>query len=181
MKKALGNMILEWALELTVTVTICLIIIEFLAQVAFVHKSSMLPTIRDNNVLIVEKISAKFKNIDRGDIVTINNIYSNDAESRILIKRVIGVAGDYIEIKDDLVYLNGKALKEGYINGHITKPVDIKYNYYTVPENCVYVLGDNRIPGESLDSRSFGAISLDTITGKAVFRLFPLFEIGIVK
>ena len=94
-----------------------------------------------------------------------------------LIKRVIGEAGDHIVVNSENVYINGKELEEEYINGEIT-PGDVDL---TVPENHVFVMGDNR--PVSFDSRApqIGPISNDRIMGKVLVRLFPFNKIGPVK
>ena len=98
------------------------------------------------------------------------------------IKRVIGLPGDYVEIKDGGVYINGEKLKEDYLkSGVVTDMIqggrDVSYfNNFTVPENCVFAMGDNR-PG-STDCRSFGCIPLDKIEGKVLFRFWPFSKFG---
>lgn len=98
------------------------------------------------------------------------------------IKRVIGLPGDYVEIKDGSVYINGEKLKEDYLKaGVVTDMIqggrDVSYfNNFTVPENCVFAMGDNR-PG-STDCRSFGCIPLEKIEGKVLFRFWPFSKFG---
>lgn len=93
------------------------------------------------------------------------------------IKRVIGLPGDYIEIKDGKVYRNEEILEEPYLdNGTVTDAVEGCFTDIIVPDGYVYVLGDNR--EVSGDSRRFGCIPIDKIEGKAVFRFWPLNKIG---
>ena len=93
------------------------------------------------------------------------------------IKRVIGLPGEHVEIKDGGVYINGQKLEENYLQDYVVT-TDLKGVFVdvVVPENTVYVLGDNR--GESVDSRRFGCIPVEKIEGKAVFRFWPLNKIG---
>lgn len=101
------------------------------------------------------------------------------------IKRVIGLPGEYVEIKDGAVYINGEKLEENYLpDGMITDMLNgtADENYYTnftVPENCVFALGDNRTG--SKDCRSFGCIPLDKIEGKVMIRFWPLSKFGGVE
>lgn len=96
------------------------------------------------------------------------------------IKRVIGVPGDHIEIKDGKVYLNEEVLYEQYLDiGTVTNSADGCFTDIIVPDGYVYVLGDNR--EVSGDSRRFGCIPIDKIEGKAVFRFWPLNKIGTIK
>lgn len=94
------------------------------------------------------------------------------------IKRVIGVAGDRIQIGNGRVYVNGKELEEDYLQeGVNTKAV--YYNDLIVPEGCIYVMGDNR--DESMDSRTFGCIPLERVEGKVILRYWPITNFGKVK
>jgi len=101
------------------------------------------------------------------------------------IKRVIGLPGEYVEIKDGAVYINGEKLEEDYLpSGMVTDMTDTlnRESYYTnfkVPENCVFALGDNRTG--SKDCRSFGCIPLEKIEGKVLFRFWPLSKFGGVE
>ena len=98
------------------------------------------------------------------------------------IKRVIGLPGDYVEIKDGSVYINGEKLKEDYLrSGVVTDMIqgnrdESYFNNFTVPDNYVFALGDNR-PG-STDCRSFGCIPLEKIEGKVLFRFWPFSKFG---
>ena len=88
------------------------------------------------------------------------------------IKRVIGLPGDHIQIKDGKVYLNGEEFNEPYLQEGVTTSVDInEYQDLVVPENCVFVMGDNR--DHSTDSRAFGCIPLEKIEGKVWIRFWP--------
>ncbi len=93
------------------------------------------------------------------------------------IKRVIGLPGDHVQIKDGGVYINGEKLQEDYLQDTVvTDSLEGLYTDVIVPENAVYVLGDNR--KESTDSRRFGCIPVEKIESKAVFRFWPLNKIG---
>ncbi len=96
------------------------------------------------------------------------------------IKRVIGLPGDHIEIKNKRVYVNGQPIKEDYLDaGTVTDSGSGLFTDVTVPDGYIYVLGDNR--EVSCDSRLFGCIPIDKIEGKAVFRFWPLKKIGTLK
>lgn len=91
------------------------------------------------------------------------------------IKRVIGVAGDRIQIQNGSIYVNGEKLQEEYLPEGTTTKI-VYYNDIIVPENCVYVLGDNR--DASMDSRTFGCIPLERVEGKVIFRYWPISDLG---
>ena len=98
------------------------------------------------------------------------------------IKRVIGLPGDYVEIKDGAVYINGEKLQEDYLQSGVVTDMhqdathEGNFTGFTVPENCVFCLGDNRTG--SRDCRSFGCIPLEKIEGKVLFRFWPLNKFG---
>ena len=104
------------------------------------------------------------------------NIFSETS----FIKRVIGLPGDHIEIKNERVYVNGDPIKENYLDaGTVTDSASGLFTDIVVPDGYVYVLGDNR--EVSCDSRLFGCIPVEKIEGKAVFRFWPLKKIGTLK
>jgi signal peptidase I len=149
------------------------LIVTFVAQITVVNGSSMENTLHDGDRLIIEKISPRIGNIKRGDIVTIDDPEKLNEFTRPIIKRVIGVEGDHVQISEGKVFVNGEELIEGYINGETTLEVDERYSDVEVEDGCIYVLGDNRLPYMSQDSRTLGTESLKYVTGKALLRFFP--------
>ncbi|PKM58157.1 MAG: signal peptidase I [Firmicutes bacterium HGW-Firmicutes-3] len=160
-----------------------------------VKQSSMETTLMENDVLVIEKLSMIFEAPKQGDIVVfVENEYVTDdylvkikvlyedmlskftgkSKRMRLVKRVIGIPGDSIDIKEGYVYVNGAKLEETYIED-LTFPSIIKYPI-TLTEGYYFLLGDNR--DVSRDSRHFGLISLRQIEGKALFRVAPLNKIG---
>lgn len=166
-----------------------------------VQQSSMENTLFNNQQLIVDKLSYNFAEPKRGDIIIfledeekgtivddaltiVDGIVSMFSDNKVvdeknnrLVKRVIGVAGDEVDIKDGYVYLNGEKLEEPYakgetLNGEFKLPVKIG-------ENELFVLGDNRMV--SKDSRKFGLINCKQVEGKAIYRVYPFNEIGKIK
>ena len=119
------------------------------------------------------------REITRGDIITfMSDLDTGTGQKKMLVKRVIGVAGDRIEIKNGYVYVNGEPLKEDYTKDGYT---DGTMNEVTVPEGHIFVLGDNRQNSTDSRSKSVEFVSVDRIKGRVVFRLFPLSRIGTVK
>lgn len=180
-KKAVIKEFLDWAMHIVIAVIIGLLIVKYVAQLTIVYKTSMLPTLQNGNILIMEKISPKLQKLDRGDIVTINDITIAPGEKGVLIKRIIGLENDKVEIKNGKVYVNDIEIREDYINGNTTLAGIPEYSSLIVPEGSVYVLGDNRLPDKSLDSRNIGPISMDKIGGKVIMRIFPFSGFGIIK
>lgn len=144
----------------------------------------MEPTLQNADNLWVEKISPKLNSFKVGSIVTVNvpeEIRSQyNLEKNPIIKRVIALPGDTVEIKDGKVYVNGKAKEEKYLKGAVTEPVGKpEFSKLTVPKGYIYVLGDNR--GNSADSRIIGPVKKKWVVGKVMVRLFPFNKIGFVK
>lgn len=153
---------------------IVILIKSFIVSPIKVNGSSMYPTLQDGDVMILDKVSYKFNDIKRFDIVVAkwNNEY--------IIKRVIGLPGDNVEIKDNILYINGKEYKEDYIFGE--SPEDFSTRLLgrkVVPSGYYILLGDNR--QDSIDSRYFGFISKNNIIGKSKVTLLPVVRFGIKK
>lgn len=161
-------------------VLIALLINLFLAQATRVYGQSMEPNLHTDQRLVVEKLSYNrhlrqylgLNGPQRGDVVVIRLHTQSD---ELLIKRVIGLPGDIVEIHDGQVYVNGQALTEPYLSGATTG----FYAPTTVPPLHIFVLGDNR--GFSNDSRSFGTIPLEDVIGRAWFSYWPIDQVGFVR
>ena len=151
---------------------IVLVVNVFLAQATRVEGQSMEPNLHNNQRLVIEKISYHFHPPQRGDVVVLKR--PNRQDDPPLIKRVVALAGETIEIRDGRVYINGEVLDESYLDQMTFGDVDPDP---VAPEH-VYVLGDNR--GASNDSRSFGQVALSDIIGRAWLRYWPLDEIGVM-
>ena len=151
---------------------IVLVINMFLAQATRVEGQSMEPNLHNNQRLIIEKISYHLHPPQRGDIIVLR---LSNRRSDPLIKRVIGLPGETVEIKNGRVYINGQELNEPYLDQN-TYP---NMAPVVVPEQEVFVLGDNR--GQSNDSRAFGFVPFSDIVGRAWFRYWPPSEIGLVR
>jgi signal peptidase I len=153
---------------------------SFVAEARYIPSGSMLPTLKINDRLIIDKISYRFANPLRGDIVVFNPTAQLEREKfkDAFIKRVIGLPGDRIEVKGGKVYINNKLLSEKYID---EAP---HYNWSSkeltpdgvVPEGQYLVLGDNR--NNSYDSHYWGFVPKDKIVGKAVVRFWPIDRAG---
>jgi len=136
----------DWIIHIGIAILAGLLIVTFVAQRTIVFNYSMEPTLYQGDNLIVEKLGPRFGILKPGDIVTIRDASEFlSKEGKTIIKRIIALENDEIEIKQGNVYVNGKMLDETYINGDTTKAVRTEYcDRYKVPEGYVYVLGDNR-------------------------------------
>lgn len=171
--KTIAKEVLDWAVHIIIAVVIGFLIVTYVAQRTIVHDVSMQPTLYEGDNLIVEKISPKTGNLHRGDII----VFYEPLEKRQLIKRLIAVEGDTVEIKDGKVFINGEATVENYTKEGFTSPGE--YNNLTIEKGHIFVLGDNR--GNSRDSRSLGLIKVSQVTGKAIFRFYPFNKMGTMK
>lgn len=161
---------IEWIKSIATAVVIAILIKSFIFNTTYVLGNSMFPTLQEKDRLFANKVSLYFSNPSRGDIVVLE---APDEVKKDYIKRVIGVEGDIVEIKDGQVYLNGDVLEEPYLDeGSYTHTY--AETRWEIPEGNLFVLGDNRNPGASKDSRVFGYISTDSIKGITGFRYFPI-------
>lgn len=153
-------------LPYVIIIAVVVLIRTFLVTPIRVVGPSMNPTLASGDIMILNKVSK----IDRFDIVVIKSKKSPE----ILIKRVIGLPGETVEIKDGKIYINGKVLKENYGKGETSN-----YNYIKVPKGEYFVLGDNR--PISADSRLLGTFSRKDIKGTTKLTIFPFKHIGFKK
>ncbi|HEY8499177.1 MAG TPA: signal peptidase I [Clostridia bacterium] len=180
-KSPAAREIIRWLAQIAPAVIITVFIITYIGQFTIVKGNSMLPTFKNNTILLIEKLTKRFGTLKNGDIVVIKIPEYLDDKKTYAIKRIIATQGQHILIKDGYVYINGNRLNEGYTGGIEIGPVSSLHNDLTVPEGYIYVLGDNRLPGESKDSRIFGPIAASRVEGRVVFRLFPFSELGIIN
>ena len=160
-----------WLRDLVISLAISAFIIVFLYQPVKVEGTSMMPSLDDQERIFVNKFVYRLEPIERGDIVVFR--YPRDP-SKSFIKRVIGLAGDRIQIDDGRVFVNGKLLDEDYVPQMYSD--HRSYPELVVPPNSYFVLGDHRTM--SNDSRDFGPVDAGFIYGKAVFGYWPMDKLG---
>ncbi|MCI8609436.1 MAG: signal peptidase I [Firmicutes bacterium] len=161
----------EWIKAILIAVVIGILILTFIKPIV-VQQSSMEPTFYEGDYIFLSRQAyTLFGHVERGDVVVFHTELKDDeAHDKNLIKRVIGLPGDEVEIKEGYVYLNGEKQEETYVaeagmSGEMEKIV--------VPEGYLFAMGDNRIA--SLDSRDvrIGCVSQEEILGKVIIRIFP--------
>lgn len=153
----------------------------FLFQAYQIPSGSMEETIMTGDMVFAEKLSYRFGEPQRGDIITFAD---PDIPSRTLIKRVVATEGQMVDLVDGEVIVDGITLNEPYTDGKPSYPLTTAYGTnisypYTVPAGEVWVMGDNRT--NSQDSRYFGSIPVSTIAGKAVFKYWPISSFGFLE
>ncbi|MBM6618819.1 signal peptidase I [Bacillus suaedaesalsae] len=180
------NEVWEWIKPLSIAIILVIIIRNFIFAPIVVDGDSMMPTLHDRERMVVSKIGEP----ERFDIVVFHA-----TEEKDYIKRVIGLPGDRIEYKDDVLYINGKAQEEPYLQtykeqlqetafeGQLTEDFSLMeiIGQDTVPEGTLFVMGDNR--SNSIDSRnpSLGVVPMEEMIGKTNLVYWPLNDIKVVE
>ncbi|MEK7079177.1 MAG: signal peptidase I [Patescibacteria group bacterium] len=172
--------ILEFVMDILETVvfigSLFIVVYLFIMQPNQVKGASMDPTFNSGDYIFTSKVTYKFRSYNRGDVVVFKSPRNPDIE---YIKRIIGLPGDKVMVKDSEVYVNGIKLTENYIaaktnlweNGFSKNGAEI-----TVPDGELFVMGDNR--PRSSDSREFGPVPEDGVIGQVFYRYFPSTKMG---
>ena len=176
-KRSIGRELLGNIAYILVIILLTFLAVQFLGQRTQVKGSSMETTLSNNDNLIVDKISYRFRDPERYDIIVFPYQYKEDT---FYIKRIIGLPGETIQIVDGVIYIDGEVLEEDYgrevmnTSGRAAEPITLATDEY-------FVLGDNR--NESADSRETGVgnIKRENIIGRAWLRIWPLNKFGILK
>ncbi len=182
-KGGVASELLDFVKLIILALILGVLLTQFVIQRSVVDGSSMHPTLLHKDQLIIEKVSRYFGPPSRGQIITIHHPDNRDDSNEKkddLVKRVIGLPGETVEIREEGVFINGALLDEPYIEmGIDTRAGRRGFDEVTLGENEVYVLGDNR--PHSSDSRSFGPVLLDEISGSVLVRIWPLDRFGIPR
>lgn len=205
--------IFNWIVCIVIAIILALLIKYFLLTPTIVKQSSMFPTLKENQRLILSRVGRTFKQMpERGDIITFEapsethrtkddtdlsnpvaiftdtsdmsiiekfNYYVLETTKTSYIKRVIGLPGEHVQIKEGKVFINGEELQEDYLQpGIVTDDLEGIFTDIIVSQDTVFAMGDNR--NSSVDCRSFGCIPLDKIEGEVKLRFWPLNQFGFV-
>lgn len=168
---------------LAIAVVAVILVRMYVVEPYIIPSESMDPTIEVGDMVLGEKLSLKSEPPKRGDIVFFKNPDSNSGHG-VLVKRVVAVGGQTVDLRYGKVYIDGVEEKGGHAHG-MSMPLEERYLEtdvsfpYTVPEGYIWVMGDNR--ENSLDSRSFGAIPIDTVYAESWIRYWPFNRIGAVE
>ncbi len=175
--------LLEIVQTLVLTVVLFWVVQSFVAQPFQVRQLSMQSTIENNEYVLIDKLTPRFDPYHRGDIVVFSPPLAAATQlGEPFIKRIIGVAGDTIALRDGRVFVNGTALDEPYlfaVDG-VAEPTEPETadDSWTIGEGKLFVMGDHR--RRSSDSRSFGPITVDSVVGRAWLRYWPLARFGVL-
>jgi len=164
---------------LVLTLIIFFVIQTFVAQPYQVQQQSMEQTLEPGQYVLVDKLTPRWDAYGRGDVVVFNPPATWTEDSTPFIKRVIGLPGDTVEVKDDgLVYVNGKALDERYRYKDEPTTASLDQRRWVIPAGELFVMGDHR--QKSADSRVFGPIGISNVIGRAFLRYWPISTLEII-
>lgn len=178
--QAVGRFLRDWLVVIFIALSAALLVRMYVLQQYYISGPSMESTLFENDRVLVNKLSYRLHDIRHGDVIVFDRVTSNGASVAHddLIKRVIGLSGDKVEIKSCVVYVSGTALKEPYLDkGNLSQVIledrcrQPNMATVTVTAGQVFVMGDNR--PESFDSRSFGTISESLVVGRAFVVVWP--------
>jgi len=162
----------DWIVVVAVALLVAFVVRTFVIAHFVVEGESMYSTLDTGDRVFVNKLSYRLHDPNRGDVVVLHQI--TGASERDLIKRVIGLPGETVEIRNCNVLIDGRILNEPYLDPEVVTPTDCGGDYSLqgpVPENHVFVMGDNR--GGSQDSRAIGTINEDDLVGRAFVVFWP--------
>ena len=174
------KVIIEFVMDILETVvfvgSLFIVVYLYILQPNQVKGASMFPTFESGDYILTSKITFKFRTIERGDVIVFKSLANQDID---YIKRVIGIPGDKVMIKNNEVYVNDHLVQEPYISektnvwehGFSKDGVPV-----IVPQGELFVMGDNR--PKSSDSREFGTVPIDNIIGTVFYRYFPVNKVG---
>ena len=178
-RRALGCL-LELIETLLLALIVFVVVQLFIAQPYQVQQESMENTLMPDQYILVDKLTPKFDTYHRGDIVVFNPPpkWEQDPSGTPYVKRIIGVGGDTVEIRDGFVYVNGARLDEPYLFGNQPTQVSGSTLKWTLTKDEYFVMGDHR--QASQDSREFGPITKEAIIGRAWLRYWPMNDFGVL-
>ncbi len=167
------NPLVEWLVVVAVAITSALLVRAYVVQQFAVEGESMLSTLQDGDRVLVNRLSYRLHDPRRGDVVVLKR-FDGNATERDLIKRVIGLPGETVEVRSCVVYIDDQELKEPYLDPAIQQRDGCGSDQapIQVPEDSVFVLGDHR--GKSSDSRAFGPVADDFLIGRAFVIIWPV-------
>ena len=175
------RVIREWVVVVGVALGIALLVRGFLVQQFYISGPSMESTMFQDNRVLVNKLSYRLHGIGRGDVVVFDRITTDGevVQHDDLIKRVIALPGETIEIRECVVFIDGEELPEPYLNEYDVKQINLddrcrvpELEPTVVSKDHIFVMGDNR--PQSFDSRMFGEIEADLVVGRAFSLIWPL-------
>jgi len=182
------RLLVEWLVLIGGALLIAVLIKTFLFQAFYIPSESMVPTLQVDDRVIVNKLSYKVHDVNRSDIVVFKAPEGETGGARDLVKRVVGLPGETVELRSGAVFVDGQPLEEPYVaDGSTTVPTGnfgdrcagpVSNTSCVVPDGMVLVMGDNR--NQSKDGRVFGPIDESDIVGRVFVRVWPLSDLDLL-
>lgn len=173
MKNGILKEVVSWILYMGAGILIALFLVNFVFRLTVVKGESMSETLSDNQILYIDKLSYRFSEPKRGDIVVCN--YPGQSEK--FIKRIVGMPGETIYIKNSVVYINGEAGVDLWNGEHEISDM----HSVEIPDGYYFVMGDNRSNSKDSREKSVGSIEREAILGKATLSLYPFDSFGTIN
>ncbi|WP_342571770.1 signal peptidase I [Paenibacillus sp. FSL R5-0749] len=164
----------DWVKTIVVAFVIMMLLNLFVFNLSMVKGQSMQPTLVERDRLFVNKIVYHLDTPSRSDVIVLRDPSEGVEKRDFLVKRIVGLPGDTIEVRDHHLYVNGERQAETYTDIEVQDP---DFGPITLEPDHFFVMGDNRHEGKSKDSRVFGSITSDQIVGKAEFIFWPFSEL----
>ncbi len=177
----------RWTLVVAAAIVIAFSIQLFVARPYVIPSASMMPTLGDGDRVMVNRLSYRVGELERGQVIVFDTPPNQESDADVFIKRIIGLPGETVILRDGAVYIDGLLMIEPYLAPNTGTRQGSRripgcsgaaptFASCTVPDGHVFVLGDNR--GASDDSRVFGPVPIDTIVGRAALRVWPLNDLA---
>ncbi len=163
----------DWVKTIVVAFVIMMLVNLFVFNLSMVKGQSMQPTLVEHDRLFVNKMVYHFGEPTRSDVIVLRDPSEDATKKDYLVKRIVGLPGDTIEVRDHQLYVNGVQQTENYTDIEVQDP---DFGPITLEPDHFFVMGDNRHEGKSKDSRMFGSITSSEIIGKAEFIFWPFSE-----
>lgn len=179
-RSKLVDSLIEIATTVGLAVVLYLVITTFVVQTFRVEQRSMIDTLQPSEHLLIDKITPRFDEYSRGDIIVFHP--GGDTDTTPFIKRVIGEGGEHVAIHDGSVWIDGVELDEEYTyQGEPTQPNVIGQSEWDVPEGSLFVMGDHRQGSQDSRNASPGMVATSDVVGRAWLRFFPFDTLGILQ
>lgn len=170
----LKHWIFDWTETIVVALALALVIRAFFFQVFWIPSGSMEPTLDINDRIVVNKVIYHFREPQRLEIVVFRGVADSNLQKKDLIKRLVGLPGETLVVKDGVININGHPLTET----HSMNQDYANFGPVIVPPDSFFVMGDNR--PASADSRYWGFLPKKNLIGPAVLRIWPLSKAGLI-
>jgi signal peptidase I len=172
--KKLKHWLFDWTETILVAFILALVIRAFFVQVFWIPSSSMEPTLDIQDRIIVNKVTYHFREPRRQEVVVFREVAPEGSPKRDIIKRVMGLSGEVLQVKDGVIFIDGKKVLES----HPMHNDFADFGPVAIPEDHYFVMGDNR--PASADSRFWGFLPKENLIGPAILRIWPISKLGLI-